>query len=101
MIERLLLKALHAVGALCAVQAAHAGCISINEDDGRSQGNGLVVKFTPSLVGGGDAVGASLSRANEAEPYIRISIGPDLSELKNEPFDSNGGSVYYLSLIHI
>lgn len=96
MIERLLLKALHAVGALCAVQAAHAGCISINEDDGRSQGNGLVVKFTPSLVGGGDAVGASLSRANEAEPYIRISIGPDLSELKNEPFDSNGGSVYYL-----
>jgi len=95
-IERLLLKALLAVGALCAVQAAHAGCISINEDDGRFQGNGLVVKFRPSLVGGGDAVGASLSRANEAEPYIRIRTGPDLTELKNEPFDSNGGSVYYL-----
>ncbi|WP_414552894.1 hypothetical protein [Stenotrophomonas forensis] len=96
MSEYLLLKALIAVSALCAVQAAHAGCSSKNEGDGRFQGHSMVVKFTPSLDGGGDAVGASLSRANEVAPYIRIRTGPDLAKLNNVPFDSNGGSVYYL-----
>ncbi|HDS1104094.1 TPA: hypothetical protein ACOEPF_003845 [Stenotrophomonas maltophilia] len=96
MSEYLLLKALIAVSALCAVQFAHAGCSQVNEGDARFHGNGMVVKFTPWSAGGGDAVGASLSRANEVAPYIRIRSGPDLAKLKNEPFDSNGGSVYYL-----
>jgi len=92
----LLLKALVALSFLCVAQAAHAGCNSIKEGVDRFQGNGLVIKFEPRPRGQTAAVGASLGRAYEVAPYIRIRFGPEVAELKNKPFDSEGGSVYYL-----
>jgi len=92
----LLPKALVALSSLCVAQAAHAGCNSIREGVDRFQGNGLVIKFKPRPRGQWAAVGASLSRAHDVAPYIRIGIGPEVAELKNKPFDSEGGSVYYL-----
>ncbi|KAG1399910.1 hypothetical protein G6F59_013251 [Rhizopus arrhizus] len=59
-----------ALGTLCGVQSAHADCGSSNERDLRFQNGGMVIKFRPSPSGEVDAVGASLSRANEDAPYI-------------------------------
>lgn len=91
-----LLRGLIALSGLCTVQAALADCGSSNERDAQFQHSGLVIKFTPKPSGQRAAVGASIRRGNEVAPYIRIRLGPDPAELKNQPFDSEGGSVYYL-----
>lgn len=92
----LLLRAMVVLGALCGVQTALADCGSSIEKDLRFKNGGIVIKFRPSPSGEVDAVGASLSRANEDVPYVRISVEPILGELHNNPFNSNGGAIYYL-----
>ena len=92
----LLLRAMVALGVLCGVQTALADCGSSNEKGLRFQDGGMVIKFRPSPSDEVDAVGASLSRANKVAPYVRISVEPNLGELHNQPFNSNGGAVYYL-----
>lgn len=95
MSARLLLRWLIASGALCTAQAAFADCGSSKEKGVQFQDDSVLVKFIPTPRGQ-VAVGASITRANEVAPYIRIRLGPDLAELKNEPFNSEGGSIYYL-----
>lgn len=56
------------LGALCGVQTALAACGSSNEKGFRFQDGGMVIKFRPSPSDEVDAVGASLSRANEDAP---------------------------------
>lgn len=82
-----------ALGAFFTAHTALADCSSPIGKSHTSQGGSLVIKFRPSPKG---VLSASLSRANEVAPYVRINLYPKLAELRNEPFDSNGGAVYYL-----
>ncbi|MBK0053169.1 hypothetical protein [Stenotrophomonas sp. S39] len=91
-----LLRVFFVLGGLCAVQAALADCGSSNEKNAPFHGSEVVLKFSPREVGEGSAVAASLDRANTDAPYVRIDLNPQVSELNNKPFDSSGGSVYYL-----
>ncbi|SFR99215.1 hypothetical protein SAMN04487782_2562 [Stenotrophomonas maltophilia] len=91
--EHNLLRWLMALGVFSAAHTALADCSSPIGKSHTSQGVSLVIKFRPSPKG---VLSASLSRANEVAPYVRINLYPKLAELHNEPFDSNGGAVYYL-----
>ncbi|MBH1837681.1 hypothetical protein I5T88_17560 [Stenotrophomonas maltophilia] len=91
-----LLRGFFVLGGLCAVQTAPAYCDSSNEKNAPIYGNEVVLKFSPREFGGGSAVAASLDRVNATAPFVRIDISPHVSELHNKPFNSSGGSVYYL-----
>jgi len=89
----MLLQGLVACAALLGARMALAECGVSGASALNAPEFGPVIAFRPSSTG---LLGASLDRANEVAPYIRINVYPELDELRNKPFDSSGGSVYYL-----